>query len=116
MPKWGDRPHGCLPKCIDCRRAESREYWQQNPHKKWANSYRQRAKALGFKPIIEEFLRDQVLERYGDGCFYCSVGSFEQLDHYVPIELGGEHTLANVRPSCARCNIKKGRQDPRIAA
>ena len=26
------------------------------------------------------------------------------VDHLIPINVGGDETLANLRPSCARCN------------
>lgn len=115
MPKWGSGPHGCLPKCIDCKRRDSREYHQKNPHVGWAADYRARARRFGFDPMVERFTRDEVVTRYGDACSYCG-GAFEELDHWVPVELGGEHTLDNVRPSCHRCNNRKGRTDPRNAA
>lgn len=41
-----------------------------------------------------------------DSCVYCA-GPREHLDHKHPISKGGAHSVENVVPSCARCNISK---------
>lgn len=45
---------------------------------------------------------------YGYRCWMCG-GPYEHLDHVKPIAAGGPHMLANLRPSCAKCNLSKGR-------
>lgn len=52
-------------------------------------------------------LKIAVLEKYGNTCFYCSVGAFEQIDHKTPICRGGGNSLDNLVPSCRSCNAKK---------
>ena len=88
-----------------------RDYRRANPHVPWLNSYRQRATRFGHPLVVEDFTKPDVIDRYGDACFYCG-GAFEHLDHYVPISKGGPHTLDNVRPSCAACNLAKFQQVP----
>lgn len=91
--------------------------WRKaNRHLVWQATYRQRAKEYGFKPVIEQFTAQDLIERYGDACAHCG-GEWRQIDHYpVAVALGGSHTLENVRPSCALCNwansgqIKKQRK------
>ena len=79
---------------------------QNAPHVYWRGSYCERAVKFGHEPIVEDFTKPDVIDRYGDSCFYCEVGAFEELD-YEPISKGGLHTLANVRPSCTSCNRSK---------
>lgn len=47
-------------------------------------------------------------------------GSFEHdeptIDHHIPLGAGGEHSYANVRLLCRRCNERKSKADARAAA
>ncbi len=98
--------------------ATAQAYVEANAEKvaerKKAWLYVRRASGFGFNPEVEHFTGADMVERYGDSCFYCEAGAFEQVDHYVPVSKGGPHTLANVRPSCASCNNSKGSSDPEI--
>lgn len=44
---------------------------------------------------------------FGNKCFYCG-GDFEHVDHAIPLIRHGYHCLANLRPSCKLCNLRKG--------
>lgn len=135
---YSSRRDGYYSRCKECQRAVNRDYKSKNaakiksaeseyrarnrlninerarsryrldPAEAWRRSYRQRVRSYGFTPIVEEFERHDVVRAYGDGCWYCRAGKFEVLDHYEPVSVGGAHTLANVRPSCASCNSRKG--------
>jgi hypothetical protein len=94
--------------------ARTAAYYARHPEKKWANTYQNRAKALGLEPIVKDFTVADVIEAYGARCHYCPDGDFEELDHHHPVAAGGAHTLANVRPSSSRCNNAKSHAD-RIA-
>ncbi|MGP5731233.1 HNH endonuclease [Arthrobacter rhombi] len=84
---------------------EARAYQHAHPEVGWAATYRQRSKAYGFEPVVEDFTRAELIALYGDACAHCG-GAFEQLDHHpVPVVLGGAHTLGNVRPCCTACNL-----------
>lgn len=85
----------------------NREYRLSNPDVFWATTYRSRVRRMGLPEVIEDFRYADVVERYGDACFYCETGEFEHLDHAIPVSKGGPHTLDNVRPSCAACNVSK---------
>lgn len=84
------------------------EYRRENPHVGWAHNYRSRALKAGFEATVEDFTKADVIARYGSSCFYCDTGTFDHLDHYIPVSKGGAHTLANVRPACEPCNRAKG--------
>ena len=83
----------------------------ENPHLGWEAHYLSRVRRLSLPQVLESFTKPDVIERYGDSCFYCG-GDFEHLDHYVPVSKGGPHTLDNVRPSCTSCNARKWSFDP----
>lgn len=77
----------------------------------WAHLYRSRARRYGFAPVIEQFTSDDVVNLYGDACVHCG-GTFEHLDHFpVPVRDGGHHTLKNVVPSCAQCNVGRSNKE-----
>ena len=89
------------------RRKDWRERHRKHPHRQWVTNYRHRARTFGVDPVVGDFTKPDVIARYGDSCFYCETGAFEHLDHAIPVSKGGPHTLDNVRPSCAACNIAK---------
>lgn len=90
----------------------TQRYYQENyagrPHVRWRSNYIRRCNEQGVTPVLgEPFTREDVVAEYGDRCVYCG-GEFQELDHYVPLAKGGEHSLENVRPSCASDNNRKG--------
>lgn len=92
------------------RRAYDRAYRAAHPEVAWRSLYRQRVKRYGLEPIEEPFTKADVIDRYGDGCWHCTDGEFEELDHFpVPVADGGSHTLENVRPACRRSNVQGAR-------
>lgn len=52
--------------------------------------------------------RSVVLRRDGETCRYCrtTVGPWE-IDHVVPLRLGGSHDLENLAVACVPCNRSK---------
>lgn len=73
--------------------------------------YANRRAASKKTDIIEIFTHQDIINVYGDKCFYCG-GLFEHIDHYMPLSRGGSHTLENVRPSCEHCNLTKSNKLP----
>ena len=104
-------PGDCRPRCRECYKRKNRGYYEQNKHLWWKSTYIQRARHYGFDPVVDEFSRADVTRMYGDHCAYCEHGDFEELDHYVPVWEGGQHSIANVRPSCAKCNNRRAKND-----
>ena len=47
-----------------------------------------------------------------DGCAYCGSHGDMHMDHFIPLALGGTHTLDNLIPACPRCNYSKRDNDP----
>lgn len=105
------RADGHQNHCRGCASVIGRQWREKNPDKlqaqRWLNRYRRRMKHYGHEPVVEEFTRDDVIARWGDGCWHCPDGEFEELDHFpVSVRDGGSHTLDNVRPACRRSNLQ----------
>ncbi len=69
--------------------------------------------------ITESFDPHEVLERDGWKCHICGIKTPKrlrgtmahnapELDHILPIAVGGEHTRQNTACACKRCNMAKG--------
>ena len=109
IARWPDRRERKLEQDKEYRalnRDSIRARRQETPHPQWAYQYRLRAIQYGHEVVEENFTKTEVVDRYGDSCFYCG-GEFNEIDHYVPVVDGGTHTLDNVRPSCVGCNRAK---------
>lgn len=91
----------------DAIRAQQRQYRQENPGRKWFRDYKRRARKYGLAPVGHLLTREAITEYWGDTCFYCPDGTFEQIDHFVAVAAGGHHTIDNVVPCCAACNLWK---------
>jgi 5-methylcytosine-specific restriction endonuclease McrA len=110
-------------------RTRSREYARQHcgpernaRHRSWqlANADRcrqimnlsnqkRRARTKGAAGTITADQWRAIKETFGDACAYCfrTERPLAQ-DHVVALSRGGDHTEANVVPSCKSCNSKKG--------
>ena len=122
---------GRNPRCKPCRltyQAESKaDYHQANRDailarkaasrqahpEAWREArYRSRARGYGFEPLVVSFTMGELYERWGTHCFHCGSEDGTTLDHYpTPVSRGGEHSLDNCRPSCARCQQYSWRED-----
>jgi 5-methylcytosine-specific restriction endonuclease McrA len=102
------------------RLAQQRQHRKDNPHKVRELGRKRRAtkRANGW----ERYTEAQVLQLHGAVCHICldpidlslnrKIGSdgWEMslhIDHVIPISKGGPDTLANVKPSHGKCNLKK---------
>ena len=59
--------------------------------------------------MIEEWL--ETLDYFNWGCAYCH-GSYEVIEHFVPIAIGGGTTYQNCVPACVSCNNRKDTHHP----
>jgi 5-methylcytosine-specific restriction endonuclease McrA len=104
----------------DYRLAQQKQHRKEHPEKDRAFARKRRAKkrANGW----EKYTEAQVLQLHGAVCHICGdpidlslnrkIGSdgWEMslhIDHVFPISKGGPDTLANVKPSHGKCNLKK---------
>lgn len=97
---------------IDCSSKYSRR-----KRKKELGNHRRRARYYGceYEPINVV----KVFERDGWRCQICgkmtpknkkgkNLSNSPELDHIMPISLGGSHSYKNVQCACRSCNLKKG--------
>lgn len=56
--------------------------------------------------VLDSDLR-RLLDRHRGLCAYCHSRPFEHWDHIIPIARGGAHSIGNLTPACARCNLSK---------
>jgi 5-methylcytosine-specific restriction endonuclease McrA len=100
-------------------RAKEKEWYKNNPHKRPISSNKKRVKGGKHR----SYTRNQVIERDGFNCYLCNTSvdftaphsqgqpgweAYPHLDHVVPLALGGDDTLENVKLAHAKCNIDKG--------
>ena len=92
----------------------------KNPEKRRAKDMTRLARKKGSKKV-ERLSVPDVIARWGAVCHSCekpidlslprhvkdSLWGLH-LDHVIPLSAGGEHTLENVKPSHAICNLRKG--------
>jgi 5-methylcytosine-specific restriction endonuclease McrA len=97
------------------RRREVVRQWEQS-HKVYgrlkAALRRARIRGLQVSVVSEAAVAARVAV-YGGRCAYCG-GPYEHIDHVKPIKLGGPHILANLRPACEQCNLRKGAMPPMV--
>jgi hypothetical protein len=82
--------------------------WYQANLDKAKEARQRRRSHMAAVPAIP-FTADQLAARlafYGYRCWMCG-GPYEHLDHVKPVSKGGPHMLANYRPACHGCNIRK---------
>lgn len=95
------------------QRERGRAWAKANPDKTLAAGVRRRARIAA--ATIQQFTLAEMRQRiavFGGRCAYCG-GPHEHMDHVKPIAKGGPHCLANLRPACAKCNLKKNDMDPK---
>ena len=103
------RRHIWYEKNKDDIKARTSQYKKDHPEQ--YQMYGNRRNASKKTSIVEKFIHQDIINKYGNKCFYCN-GSFDEIDHYIPLSKGGSHTLENVRPSCEHCNLTKSNKLP----
>ena len=112
-----------LAHCEPCRavRAEEakRQARQRETFKAAKRAYKARRRAVERGTEADRFDPFETFERDGWKCHICGRstpkrlrGTYDprapELDHIVPLALGGKHTRQNTACSCRRCNGEKG--------
>ena len=65
---------------------------------------RGRASLYTSKPRV----RKLVYDKYGGCCLCCGSDNELQIDHVIPVSMGGENKIDNLQLLCKSCNVKKG--------
>lgn len=72
-------------------------------------------RALRKRYVIEavwQHFRARLIQAFGGRCFHCGAAPPLDLDHCVPLLLGGRLVPGNITPLCRRCNNLKGAREP----
>jgi 5-methylcytosine-specific restriction endonuclease McrA len=89
--------------------AKHRAWVKANPEKN--RQYVSRRRALVRAATVGEVDYGAILERDGMVCHICrdDIPTLDDLhfDHVIPIARGGEHSMGNIRPAHAECNLRK---------
>lgn len=104
-------------RCAEIRRLEVK----RNSASRRADKAYRKALSRGLIAGSEKFDPLEVLARDGWRCHICGLatpkrlrGTFHdqapELDHVIPLALGGEHTKQNTACACRKCNAAKGAQ------
>lgn len=100
----------CSPSCLHT-------FGRREHRKRYGNNHRKRARLLGVR--YESINRLKVFERDRWRCQLCgrkcqqrlsgsNCDAAPELDHIIPLALGGGHTYENVQLACRGCNGAKG--------
>ncbi len=95
-------------------------YQRRNPdkHAKWAKTYRQNNLAkyrLWAQNRLAKLSQNgvyyvspkEVEKLLSSDCVACGSSSNQTLDHIIPIDLGGTHSIGNLQTLCLSCNSSK---------
>ena len=81
---------------------------KEHPDRVSASSERRRAKIKGVGGTVSDEEWKNILNKYGNICLRCGRGDVRlTMDHIIPVDLGGVHTVNNVQPLCQSCNSIK---------
>lgn len=86
-------------------RQKTKEYKKANPH--IVNNYILSRKARKKLNGVFYISAKELQKLYLSDCFYCGDNENIQIDHVVPISKGGTHSIGNLVPACAECNLSK---------
>lgn len=90
--------------------ARNREWEARNPGSAVLRATRRRLLKLENSAGLLVTTRDirRLIHHYGGCCAYCGVRPEKlHIDHVVPIARGGRHSIGNLLPACADCNLSK---------
>ena len=98
-----------------------RTYRKKHPLSGQCSMANHKAKQLCLTGRVTCKQLEELFERYGYKCFYCSVELTRgvqwrpqpdnlTIDHLTPLSKGGGNSIRNIVPSCRACNALKGRE------
>lgn len=90
--------------------ASSVRWAAENPEAMQARRRQRRARKRNNPGSVGVKLKDwrRLVHRFRDCCAYCGARpETMQMDHVIPLALGGRHAIGNVLPACPPCNHSK---------
>lgn len=108
--------------CVECGATFAYEYAGRGPNKTrcksclldmWSKRGKYRRK-MDSDYTLEDFV--DAIKAFDHCCAYCCKQidflDFE-MDHFIPVKLGGKGTRGNIVPSCRQCNARKNAHHPK---
>ena len=107
-------------RCKECDNATSKRWAHTNPEqvrergRQWRKENIEKARERdrirwASRQAITEEVKLALFEFYNHTCLCCGEGEIKlELDHIVPLKLGGEDVIENLQPLCHSCNASKG--------
>lgn len=56
--------------------------------------------------------RNKILKKFNHKCAQCSATERLEIDHIIPLAVGGRDDEDNLQVLCKTCNLRKGRRFP----
>jgi 5-methylcytosine-specific restriction endonuclease McrA len=71
-----------------------------------------RAQDMGLPATLTVIQWLQTVKHFNSMCAYCLRKPYTDLEHYIPLTLGGGTTASNCIPACRECNARKSNKHP----
>jgi 5-methylcytosine-specific restriction endonuclease McrA len=95
-----------VPENQERHKATRQKYWQSERGKDLKRTYKARTRQI--QRMGDTVSMSDVLALHGMTCLFPGCESLEvEMDHVVPLSLGGTHTLDNLQPLCRKHNASK---------
>lgn len=90
----------------------NKKYRERNPHYASACvAVRRARKAKSIGAYTNKQIENLLKKQHGK-CVNCGDKSKLQVDHIVPLKLGGANDIKNIQLLCRQCNCRKSAKDP----
>lgn len=86
----------------------NRQYAIDNKDKRRVIDHNYRARIRGAEGSLTAEVMNKVFAIYGKICLKCGSDKSIEIDHVVPLSLGGSNLFENLQPLCKSCNSAKG--------
>ena len=88
-----------------------KKYYDAHPEKMQQKNANYKAKKKKSGGVITAKDWTDILEKYDKKCLCCGSREKLEMDHVVPLSIGGSNTKDNIQPLCRSCNARKGRKN-----
>lgn len=98
---------GLFARCKDCISQQSKVWRENNRDIVSAQTQNRRAYMQSKGGQVSAQQWRSILKLFDGKCAKCGASDNIHMDHVVPLAKGGSHSVDNVQPLCATCNLRK---------
>jgi 5-methylcytosine-specific restriction endonuclease McrA len=91
-------------------REANRKWYQKNP--KWSAEKGAKRRAQQEQNGVYVITERDLARLYASSCAACGSTESIEIDHIIPINRGGQHSIGNLQPLCRSCNASKNDRLP----